>query len=211
MGSLSSLIEPSSILVLDTSVAINLIATGCAELILKALPNRVVAVDAVSAELEQGRRHGRPDSQILNELVSARLIEIVSLGDTGLEMFEGLVQGRAAQTIDDGEAATIAYAVERGAMAFIDERKATRICGERFSEMRVACTVDLLAHPGIAAALGRNGLANAVTNALQLARMRVPARHIQWVVHLIGEEQAALCTSLPRRHWSGNSQKAAKA
>jgi predicted nucleic acid-binding protein len=204
------LTDPDSILVLDTSVAINLIATGCAARILKALPNRAIVVDAVSAELEEGRRYGRPGSHVLNELVSERVIEIVALRDIGLEIFEGLVLGRAAETLDDGEAATIACAIERGGTAIIDERKATRICVERFSDVRLACTVDLLAHPNVAAVLGSKDLSDAVTSALQLARMRVPAQYVQWVVDLIGEKQAVRCTSLPRSRRLGISMKSGK-
>jgi hypothetical protein len=88
--------------------------------------------------------------------------------------------------------------VDHGATAIIDERKANRICGERFPEVRVGCTVDLLAHPDIMSALGRETLCQAVINALRLARMSVLPHHVAWVVDLIGEGQAALCTSLPR-------------
>lgn len=198
MGSPSCLTDPGSLIVVDTSAAINLIATGCAEQILQALPNRVLAVEAVQAELEEGRRRGRRDADPLNELVAARKIEVVTLGNSAAAIFEELVIGTAAMTLDDGEAATIAYAVEQNATAIIDERKATRICGERFPHLRVGCTVDLLAHPSVVSALGPESHARAVVNALQLARMRVLPHHVRWVVDLIGPEQTALCASLPR-------------
>ena len=191
MGSPSCLIDPHLPIVLDTSAAINLVATGLASDILRALPNPVLATDAVSGELARDRR-GRRDADLMDELVTARLINVVILGSTALPIFESLVVGRAADTLDDGEAATIAYAVEHHAVAIIDERKANRICGERYPELRVGCTIDLLSHPGLASAFGPEKLSMAVLNALQQARMRVLPHHIDWVVGLLGSEQASL-------------------
>ncbi len=47
--------------------------------------------------------------------------------------------------------------------------------------------------------LGLARLADAVFRALQDGKMRVLTEHLAWVVGLIGEERAALCSSLPRR------------
>ena len=165
----SCLDERPAPVVADTSVVINLNATGCSEAILGALPNRCVVV-----------------------------YESAQLGDVGTSHFAGLVGGAAADTLDDGEAATIACAIERSTIALIDDRKAIRICAERFPHLAVGCTVDVLAQHHVQAALGRR-LADAVFNALDRGRMRVPERYEQWVVDLIGEERTALCHSLPRR------------
>jgi predicted nucleic acid-binding protein len=59
------------------------------------------------------------------------------------------VVGPAQTTLDDGEAATIAHAVALNGVALIDERKANRICTERFPELRIASTVDILVHPSV--------------------------------------------------------------
>jgi predicted nucleic acid-binding protein len=112
--------------------------------------------------------------------------------------FEALVVGAAADTLDDGEAATIAYALEIGATPIIDERKAHRICNERFPSFALASTVDLLAHASIEAELGREALTDAVLQALLNARMRVLPHRIKWVVDLIGHSRACECPSLPR-------------
>lgn len=198
MGSATFLTEIGAAAVIDTSAAINLTATGCAAQILQALPFRLAATDTVPLELEEGRRRGRRDADLFHELVSGQFLEVVALGNHGAEIFESLVLGKAAETLDDGEAATIAYAVERGATAIIDERKANRICGERFPSLRVGSTVDLLSHPDVLNVLGRNRLADAVFSALTLARMRIFPHHVDWVIELIGTEQANQCTSLPR-------------
>lgn len=197
MGSLTCLTDPAVLVVADASVIISLNATGSAADILRALPNRLAVVDVVLAELETGRPRGRQDADRLDELVRAGLVDIVSLINEAEQHFEELVVGSAAETLDDGEAATIAYAVAHGALALIDERKANRICAARFATLRTGCTVDVFSHPNVLDAVGQTALAEAVTNALQLARMRILPHHVEWVIGLIGTERATLCTSLP--------------
>ena len=194
----SCLDERPAPIVADTSVIINLNATGCATTILRALPNRCVVVEDVSLELQLGRRTGRGDADALDALIEQGLVEQVQLGNVGASHFADLVSGSAAQTLDDGEAATIAYAIEQSAVALIDDRKAIRICTENFPNLAVGCTVDVLAQRHVQEELGRR-LPDAVFNALDRGRMRVPDRYGQWVVNLIGTEQAALCRSLPKR------------
>ena len=197
MGSLTSLTDATALLVADASAVINLNATGCAAEILKALPNPVAVTDVVPGELETGRWRGRRDSDMLQELVTAGLVSIVELNSVAAAHFERLVVGPAVSTLDDGEAATIAYAVANGGTPIIDERKAKRICAERFPSLHPACSTDLFAHENVMREIGKTMLTQALVNALQIARMRVLPHHRKWVLDLIGPEQAALCTSLP--------------
>jgi predicted nucleic acid-binding protein len=192
------MVEAGAAVVADTSVVINLNATGRAAEVLCALPLRVVVSDIAAAELQEDSRSGRRDSELLKELARARNIRVVSLGEEGMRVFGNLVVGPAADTLDDGEAATIAYAVEHEINPVIDERKARRICAERFPSLRPLCTVDLLAEATVVAALGQGNLIDAVFRALQEARMRVPFARVAWVVDLIGADRAALCPSLPK-------------
>ena len=189
--------------VADTSVVINLNATGCLDVILRALPNRCVVVEAVSMELQAGRRTGRKDADALAAVLNQQLVEHAHLGDVSMSHFESLVSGSAAETLDDGEAATIACSIERSAVALIDDRKAIRICTERFPNLALGCTVDVLAQRHVQVALGRH-LSDAVFNALDRGRMRVPDRYGRWVVELIGQERAARCRSLPKRFRPSN-------
>lgn len=190
--------DQRGLVVADTSVVINLNATGCAVRILTALPFRMVVTDIVQSELQEDRRSGRQDAALLAELIQASQVQIVSLTETGQLVFGDLVIGPATETLDDGEAATIAYAEERGIVPVIDERKARRICAQRFNHLRLMSTVDLFTHTDVAASLGRDALADAVFQALQTARMRVLPPHIDWVVTLIGTDRASRCPSLPR-------------
>ena len=77
-------------------------------------------------------------------------------------------------------------------------RKARSLCASSFPGLVVACTAELLMHDAIAAALGTQGQAEALTNALNGARMRVPPEHLAKLIIMIGPERAALCTSLPK-------------
>lgn len=199
MGSrLTCLTDPSALLVADASTVINLNASGCARRVIEALPNRILVVDIVREELEGGRHRQRPDADLLHDLVKNKKIEIDSLDSAGEGFFEQLVIGDAKATLDDGEAATIAHAVSLNGVAVFDESKAARICGERFPALRLGRTMDIFDHPDVRDALGDDGLADAVFNALYQGRMRVFPHHVDWVVGLIGIDRAEQCTSLPK-------------
>ena len=194
----SCLIDPAATLVADTSVVISLNASRYFEDILDALPNRIVTLEEISLELEKGRSQGRIDADALLALVSTHRIEIVRLGTTGEQFFNDLVSGPATQTLGDGEASTIAYALEHGATALIDERKASKICANRFPKLAIGATVDILAHNNIQVALGYENFADAVFNALYYGRMRVVGHHAIWAINVIGPDRAAKCSSLPK-------------
>ena len=194
----SCLNDPAVPVVADTSVVINLNATGVAQAILDALPNPFIVVEEVAIELERGRRNGRKATDGLNALIAAGQVEVVRLGSDGRRYFSGLVSGPATDTLDDGEAATVAYALEHSATALIDERKANKICAKRFGQLATACTVDVLAHSQIESALGRMNLAEGVFNALYYGRMRVPPGRVGWVANLVGQDRMKKCVSLPR-------------
>lgn len=184
--------------VADTSVVINLNATGCSEALLAAIPNHVLVAEQVVWELGDEGSQQHADAELLGSLANRQLVTAVGLGRQGQSHFSGLVSGSSASTLDDGEAATIAVALERGGLALIDERKALRICAAQFKELHTATTVDLLRHPQIQETLPREELADAVFNAAYRARMRVQHHHGEWVLDLIGPKRARLCASLSR-------------
>ncbi|MEJ0098501.1 MAG: hypothetical protein WDO12_01635 [Pseudomonadota bacterium] len=122
-----------------------------------------------------------------------------ALGDAGEALFEQLVVGPASETLDDGEAATIAYAVEHSLGIVVDDAKARRICREKHGDVGLRYSVELFQHPALRQTLGQDHLSSAVLNALRIGRMRVPPEHLAWVVNLIGESNANDCGSLPKR------------
>ena len=205
MARQSCLDDPTVPVVADTSVVINLNASGYAPTILEALPNSFLVVSEVERELREDRQTGRNDAVALAQWVDSGRAEVVRIGERGMECFYDLVSGAAAQTLDDGEAATIAHALETEppAVPLIDERKANRICAERFAALVTGSTVDLLAQGDVRTALGPERLAEAIFNALRHGRMRVLPRHLEWVLDLMGPERARQCKSLPRSVRSG--------
>lgn len=194
----SHLYEFTGSLVADSSVFINLNATLRAEAILEAIPNRILVTEEVLRELRSGRSKDHKDADLLDELVASHFIDAVHLGESALDHFLDLVSGPASETLGDGEAATIAKSLEAGGLALIDDRKALRICAQRFGGLPTSGTVDLLRHPEVVEALPGTELADAVFDAVRDARMHVPPRHGRWVIELLGRERAELCPSLAR-------------
>jgi predicted nucleic acid-binding protein len=190
--------DPRVTLIGDASVIINLIATRHASKILGALPNPFAVTENACTELEDGTRKGHDDHEQLVGLIATGLVKRVTLGASALIVYESLIDGSAVLTLDDGEAATIAYAHETSSVALIDERKARSLCAASFPRLIVISTAELLMHSAVSASLGRQGQADAIFNALKIGRMRVPIEHISQLIRIIGDERAAQCSSLPK-------------
>ena len=197
------LFDPSSPLVLDASVVINLNATGCAAQILTALPNRIIVTDMVADELDAGRAKGRTDADQLALLVGNAQIDRVTLSSISEGHFLDLVAGPGISTLDDGEAATLAWAVANGGIPIIDDKKGIAMCRTKFSNMMVGSTIDVFLQRCVRDKLGDILLAQALYLALSVARMRVPDERLAWVVGIIGQQRAATCNSLPERARNG--------
>ena len=164
-------------LVLDTSVWINLLATDAIEAILGALAVPCHAPEQVIAEIRRHPVNGivfPSDKHLLRE--ASLGVQILSLQGAEVELFLGIVGAPAADALGDGEAAAIAIAVSRGLDLVIDDRKARRILRQRFSQVRVYWTVDLLRARRVVTALGRYGADNCFAKAERFGRMHVP-RH----------------------------------
>lgn len=182
-------------LVLDASVAINLVATPYPFEILEALGEAALAPDEVIGEVDRNPRPGStPSASPLAALIATGRIERVSLTGTMVETFVDL-----AGELGDGESATIAIAIAIGGVAVVDERKARGLCGRRFPGLRLGSSVGLLRHPRVADALGDARQAEAVFDALRFARMRVLPEHDAWVRRVLGDDRVKLCPSLKSR------------
>jgi predicted nucleic acid-binding protein len=192
-------INSDTILVADASVIINLNATGRVRDIIQAQPGSLVVTENALAELAVGAKKGHDDHAQLQALIDMGAVRVVTLGETGASIYAELVEGSAIRTLDDGEAATIGYAHETGAIALIDERKARTICERDFPDLTIASTIDVLMHELVATALTPSGQVEAIINALRNARMRIPPHQMELVVTLIGEENAAVCSSIPKK------------
>lgn len=194
----SCLTNQSTALVLDASVIINLLATGHASAILKALAVPLVVTESVVREIGQGVVNGRPEPALLADLISNQVLTVEELVGTALESFFDMVSGQTSNSLGDGEAATLALAHSNGLFAAIDEKKATRIAAERFECLTLVTTVDILASPQVHKSLARDVLTNATLRALQRARMQVREHQFDWIAQLIGVENVKACPSLRR-------------
>jgi predicted nucleic acid-binding protein len=184
-------------LVSDASVWINLVATERAEVILRASSVRHLITSTALSELDAGRAKGRRTAAVVAELIEMGLVDEVGLGPVEEATFLSLVAGPVSETLDDGEAATIAYALGSGSVALIDERKATALCGSQFPSVKVMSTTDLLLSQAVQSALTLEDLADSLFRALSVARMRVPECHLPAVCGLLGPERRQQCQSLP--------------
>ncbi|MBW6424336.1 hypothetical protein KX729_23050 [Rhizobium sp. XQZ8] len=186
----------SAHLVVDTSVIINLNATGRAGDVVRAFGVKLRASTVVRDELLADRFSGRNDAQLAAALVDEKLLEFVELDEQAEDIFASLISGSAADTLDDGEAATLAVGAVSGHTVVIDERKALRIAADRFAVMQVLATADIFCSERVVAALGAKQVGDLIFNSLAGARMFVPERHHAAVVDLLGA-RAAECHSLP--------------
>ncbi len=193
------LVEIHCPLVADSSFVINLNATCAAIEILKAIPHDIVITESAAFELERGKANGHRDAEKLEVLIQEGLIRKVILGEVGDQIYETLVSGETRQTLDDGEAATIAYSVENSAIALIDERKARRIGASDFPHLEMVSSVEFLLCSHVQDRLGIGGGIPAIMGSLLQARMRVPDEHVKALVSIIGQENATKCHSLSRR------------
>lgn len=184
-------------IILDASAVINLNGSGAARLILGALRQEVVVAADVIEELARGTANGRRDAELFEELIAQGVITQRALGVSSLALFETLTIGPSATTLEDGEAATIALALEIGGAAVIDESKGRRLAAQHAPGVPLIASIEVFCHPMVQGALGV-ALADAVFGALQQSRMQVLASHHAWIAALLGPERLPLCLSLPR-------------
>jgi len=192
----SRLTDDMRTLAIDASVAINLLGTGRAADILRLINRQYVIEDSTRGEVQRDPSNGQPGGASLDGLARSGLLTYARLGDSALASFLALTGAAPPDDLDDGEAATIALAVDIGAVAMLDDKKAIRVAQQRHAGLVVLQTLDLLSCDALAAAVTTAELADIVYAALQNARMRVPLLFRKWTVGMIGYERAARCPSL---------------
>lgn len=204
-----SWLRDAEVLVNDASIWINLAATGHIELVLRSSAVRHQITTTAFVELESGREKGRRTAGVVADLIAKGLVDQIPLSPTDEEVFMGLIIGAPGDTLDDGEAATIATALGASAIAMIDERKATALCKRRYPSLIVKSTTDLLLSPEVRAAMAQERLADCLFGALEHARMRVPEHHLAQVCAVLDLERRQRCPSLPAKWRSGLADAAA--
>jgi predicted nucleic acid-binding protein len=186
----------SEALVIDASVLINLLGCGAVEEVLRALPAVVLIERRTLAEVLRDPSRELPARAQRERLIEQRLLRVLQLEGDAVGRFLDLVA--APHELDDGEAATIACALELNAVAVLDERKARRIVREQFSTLTLSSTAGLFRTLLEQERMDNTRVRGLLLAAIQRARMSVPAEEIDWVIGLLGPETAGQCPSIRR-------------
>jgi len=122
---------PRRQLLLDACVAINLAATDSLEEIAGTLQMTFGIVQ--QAEAEAGHLRDIVDGELIHtplnlwrQFASGEALDLLELAPSEFALYLEL-----AAIVDDGEAATIAVAIQRGLELATDDRRARRLCEER--------------------------------------------------------------------------------
>lgn len=188
--------ETGAALVIDASVLINLLGCGAAEEVLVSLPHEVFIEHRALTEVLRDPSRNLPARDQRALLAQRQVLQERSLEGEAIDCFLELVA--ELDGLDDGEAATIAYALDQSAIAVLDERKARRIVRERFPTLARISTAGLFRILLEQQRLGAERVRQLLLEALQRARMSVPPPDIDWVIKLIGVELAEQCPSIRR-------------
>lgn len=117
-------------LLLDACVAINIVAAGPINEVAHAISRRLLVTRQAASEVGHLRDIADGEMVIshvnLNDHIQAGAFEIIELTNDEIPLYVEL-----ARLVDDGEASTIAVAIERNLPLATDDRKARRLCSER--------------------------------------------------------------------------------
>lgn len=192
-----------NILVIDTSVIINLNSSGFVEKILSDISCKIVIPEIAANELIGGEKIGKTDHLILDALISKKLITKMALEEDAESVFISLVAGEGSKTIDDGEAATIAIAHQINGYVVLDDKKAEKLCKIICPNLKVLSTIDLFRALFYQDKNNESFVGEAIYNSLVNARMRVPEHHLNWVSTIVGANRIRACNSLPMSFRNG--------
>lgn len=192
----SRLTNDHGVLVIDASVAINLLGTGRPADVLRMLNRKVLIDELALEEVTSDPFSKAPGREAMGALIRSDLISSVPLSAPAFDMFLELTGAAPPDDLGDGEAATIAQSFDIGAVPVIDERKATRVSLSLRPGHPILHTIDILACSGVTTVLSQQELGDLVHAALFHARMRVPMPCRDWVSDVIGPERTRTCPSL---------------
>lgn len=188
--------EAGAVLVIDASVLINLLGCGAAEEVLRSLPVAILIEQRTLEEVLIDPSRTLPARDHRELLVQQQHLQVRQLAGDAIECFLELVA--EPDGLDDGEAATIACALDLRAAAVLDERKARRIVGERFPALALTSTAGLFRSLLEQRRMDEERVRTLLLATLQRARMSVPTEEIDWVIGLLGAELAEQCPSIRR-------------
>ncbi len=193
--------EDSLDMVLDTSVLINLLASGAMELVLTCFNSKKLVIAQVYRETKRHPIDGSDCSNYLNELATTDVIDKITINTDHKKTLELYLE--LGENLGDGEAAVIAYAATKeDCLIVLDDKKARRICREQFPSIKILCSVDLFQHYLTQCEPDREEFRQILYKAMTVGRMRVfEDKHDKWVRQILGKELIPYCHSLKQRKW----------
>jgi predicted nucleic acid-binding protein len=181
-------------LILDTSVVLNLVGTGDPRLILKHLREKVCVPPAVLKEVQ---REPHTDGELsLSELIEDGVIVVIECTSEINALALELAGAPSPDDLGDGESFAISCAACLEVKVGIDDQKARRILRAHWPKIVQWFTIDLIALAANHGNLRAAHHAELVYLALRNARMRVPKERRMEIAKLIGNERARDCPSL---------------
>lgn len=156
-------------LVLDASVAINLLATEQPWKILAALQFCAHVPEQVLDEVGRCPVTRRHYDEAKHPFRISPNVKVVTLSPAEIDHFVDV-----AQYVGDGEAASIALALNRGLPLALDDRRARTIALQRDASARLIWTTELLRDRALAAAFSKDDIEGFFSAAIKHARMYVP-------------------------------------
>lgn len=156
-------------LVLDSSVAINLLATERPWEILAALGYQACVAEQVLGEVARCPITKHKYEHARHPFRLSPNVDIVRLNDVELEDFVEI-----AQSVGDGEAASIALAIARHWPLALDDRRARVIARRREPGLSLKWTTELLRAEAVVATFSSDEVGAFYAAALKHARMYVP-------------------------------------
>jgi predicted nucleic acid-binding protein len=130
------------VLISDTSVLLNLLAANCLDSVVRATGWQFKLCPAVRDEVKKLRdpTTGKVEAVDISSLLERRVLEVIDFtaGDEQARYID------LASTVDDGEAMSIAIAVERDLDLAIDDKQAGNHARRIFPTLRLWTTPEIL-------------------------------------------------------------------
>lgn len=166
-------------LVLDTSVAINLLGTTRGADILRIIPTGCVMEARAAKEVTRHPRGVSHPKGALGQLLDTVVLDVVTMDPaTDYPLFVQLAGAPPPDGLDDGEAASLTWAVNHLGVLVVDEAKARRISKRDFPKLEIRSSIDLFRD--WARSVTAAELSAALREARANARMRVLHQDKAW-------------------------------
>lgn len=195
-ANLSIIDNGSRSLILDASVLINLIGSHALPSIISSLNGRLFIEEVTFNEITYDPRDGNPVGHLLSDLINKAYLKKEKMNKETMDTFYDLIGAPSPDDLGDGEAATIALAVQLKGIAVIDDKKALRIASKFHPSMPTCTTLDIFTSDLILNSLGPDKLSDALFMSIKNGRMRVPHCHKEWTIKTIGIDRATQCLGL---------------